>query len=843
MLINFDKLKTNNQIKQLQPRDIFMSLPVRTPDFEYPRDVQSQVWESWFQHREESDLIIKMNTGSGKTIVGLLLLQSCLEENKGPAIYVVPDNYLIDQVTEDANKLGIKVTCDIENYTFMQNQAILIINIHKLVNGMSCFGMRSRNNIKIGSIVIDDVHACIDTINQQCSMTIEKDNKNNTDSKSCLYDEIIRVLCPALQQYRKDEFQKIIELQDPLKTLLVPFWVWQDKIDDIKSILNANYNEDQIKFNFPLICDCLEICNCVISSRMIEITSKFPPLHKIKEFFDAQRRIFMSATLADDTVFVSTMGMNSDSFPNIITPKAANDIGDRLILFPQLINNRISDDQMKDAIIEIAKEKNVVIIVPSKKRAEYWDKVADLTLDASNLKSGVAKLKTKHIGLTVLINKYDGVDLPDDACRLLVIDGIPNFNSEYENNLNSYDPGNKSLLKKQVQKIEQGMGRGIRSTNDYCVTLLMNQDLKRVLIREGGKQYFSKATLEQFELSQQIWDQLSNREDSTLSEIMELADYSFSRNIDWLETSKSVLSGIEYDKVPHINEVTVMEKKAFQKAENKQYREAFDIIATERNKTNDINVQGHLTQLMAEYCNFYDSTRAQILLAQAHEMNNSIQRAIDGIKPEQNKKNDYSMQIKNIKKQIQDSSLNNYTIELNKILEDFCFFPNDQKKSKKFEEALYQLGLKLGFGSERPEKDGSGPDNLWKLNETSYLVIECKSGSSSDFINKSDCSQLLNSQSWFKRNYRNEDIHCIPLLIHPQKRFDFDCAPDPSFRVMTPDLLSLLKKEIIKFAQELNAQDIEVTAETINSLLKKHSLNEEHVVSKFTKPYKIKNRG
>ena len=39
-----------------------------------------------------------MNTGSGKTVVGLIMLQSCLNENKGPAIYVVPDNYLVNQV-------------------------------------------------------------------------------------------------------------------------------------------------------------------------------------------------------------------------------------------------------------------------------------------------------------------------------------------------------------------------------------------------------------------------------------------------------------------------------------------------------------------------------------------------------------------------------------------------------------------------------------------------------------------------------------------------------------------------------------------------------------------------
>lgn len=55
-----------------------------------------------------------MNTGSGKTLVALLILQSCLNEGVGPALYVVPDKFLVEQVKTQADALGIKVT-DTEN--------------------------------------------------------------------------------------------------------------------------------------------------------------------------------------------------------------------------------------------------------------------------------------------------------------------------------------------------------------------------------------------------------------------------------------------------------------------------------------------------------------------------------------------------------------------------------------------------------------------------------------------------------------------------------------------------------------------------------------------------------
>ena len=98
--------------KLIEPREIFMSLTKKDKQYAYPRDVQSEVWKKWFEKRDQTNTIIKMNTGSGKTIVGLMILQSCLNEEKGPAIYIVPDKYLAAQVCEEAKKLGISATTE-----------------------------------------------------------------------------------------------------------------------------------------------------------------------------------------------------------------------------------------------------------------------------------------------------------------------------------------------------------------------------------------------------------------------------------------------------------------------------------------------------------------------------------------------------------------------------------------------------------------------------------------------------------------------------------------------------------------------------------------------------------
>lgn len=135
VVLDLKRLKAGNSSKkQIDPRKIFTTLK-RSPRFKRPSDEQGDVLDAWYAARTQQSVTLKMNTGSGKTIVGLLCLQSCLNEGKGPAVYVVPDNFLITQVVAEAGDLGIAVTEDIESATFLSGESILVINVWKLFNG------------------------------------------------------------------------------------------------------------------------------------------------------------------------------------------------------------------------------------------------------------------------------------------------------------------------------------------------------------------------------------------------------------------------------------------------------------------------------------------------------------------------------------------------------------------------------------------------------------------------------------------------------------------------------------------------------------------------------------
>ena len=833
-MIDFSKLGAKTARSSFEPRDIFMSLPTKDKQYEYPRDVQSEVWKQWSERRSQKNTIIKMNTGSGKTVVGLIILKSCLDENKGPAIYVAPDNYLVQQVCAEADKLGIRVARDENEYDFIMKRAILVINIHKLVNGKSIFGMRDINNIPIGSILIDDVHACLETIDAQFSITIPI----NHDA----YSNFVRIFESTLKSYSEQQYVEIVESQYPASSILIPFWSWQDKILEVKTVLHKYIDEDFIKFSFPLIDDCLDTCNCVISARSIEITPKCIPIAKIAQFEQAKRRIFMSATLSDDSVFVTAMGLNQGDITNIVTPEKANDIGDRLLIFPQLINKNITEEEIKLKLKSLSKVHNVVVIVPSRQRASFWSDVFDVIVDRNNIDDAVNGMKNGHLGLVVFINKYDGVDLPDDTCRILVIDGLPNMRNEYDSFVQNVNPSSKRLLGEQIQKIEQGMGRGVRSNNDYCVAVLMGSGLADVIFRTEGLKFFSKATQVQLKLSQQLWDQLlTDNHTPQIDEIFSLADYSLNlpRNIDWIKASKDALSTLTYDIVPHIDEISIALRCAFEKAEKRQYKEAVLVIQDIKNKARDEKIKGFLMQLMAEYTNFINKEEAQQILLSAMQYNNRLIRPIEGIQ-HQRLIGKTSIQAQALVNFINDHALkeNTYFMKMNAILESLKF---SQDTSTHFEKAMYDISHMLGIVSSRPETDqGKGPDNLWVLGDNGYLVIECKNETTTDTIKKHYCNQLNGSINWFENEYRGSGFTCFPILIHHSDIFEHASSPNPKIRIMTPDYLLKFRQSVLSFAKNVVLPNNYKNVERTQELLSQFKLLGAMIVNEFTTEFKVK---
>ncbi|WP_035878280.1 DEAD/DEAH box helicase [Cupriavidus sp. amp6] len=782
----------------LEPRKIFTTLQ-RSSKFRRPSDEQGEVLDAWFRARTQRDTTIKMNTGSGKTLVGLLALQSCLQEKMGPAVFMAADNYLAEQVLAEAKDLGVPVTQDETASAFLRGEAVLVVNPQKLFNGKSVFGLgASAGKIAIGSIVIDDAHACIAKIRDQFTLTISKDNQ--------VYSELMALFRDDLKEQSVGELLDL-EADDPQVVLEVPFWAWQDKQDAVLPKLHPLRDAEDHKFKWALVRDVLPLSQCVFGARQVAIAPRCLPVDVIPSFARAKRRIYMTATLADDGMLVSDLAADAQTVAAPIKPAGAGDMGDRMILAPQEINPQATLEEIQALVVDVAHQYNVVVIVPSHRRAEDWSALSQMVLTRENLSAGVQRLREGHVGIVTMVNRYDGVDLPDDACRLLVIYDLPQDSGVLERRENVLLDGSTLLKRRQIQRIEQGMGRGVRSSDDYCVVLLVGGRLTSAIHGGDALDMMSPATRAQIELGQQVTKQLVGKSVAELRPVISLC---LTQDAHWREASKRRLAQAPGSGAGYIDPTVVKRRRAFDAAVAGAYGDAVKELATAADQEEDRVVKGYLLQQVAEYQHHNSPAQAQMTLAAAVKLNRSVVRPLQGIEYRKlNQSGEQAQQVATflLQRFVEGADL---VIWKNGLLEDLLW---GNEYTSRFEAALQDVGCLLGFGSQRPEKDvKKGPDNLWAVGGTDYFVIECKTGSKSDDIAKSDVDQLAGSVNWFSQNY-GKDCSAIPVMIHPRTRLDRTASAPAGMRVMSESELQSFKDALSKFVTMLAfAQHSDISA-------------------------------
>lgn len=816
--LDFGKLNAAGVAKQTDPRKIFTTLK-RDPRFKRPLDEQADVLDEWYSRKTAKDLTIKMNTGGGKTVVGLLCLQSSLNDNVRPAVYVTPDSFLVSQVLVEAGLLGIAATDDEKDPEFLAGRAILVVNVHKLFNARSVFGV-GENKIPIGCIVIDDAHACLSVVQEQFSI--------RASAGSPVYDELLELFEEDLKVQSPTGLLDI-QAKEQSIVMAVPYWAWQAKGDDVIKLLHRERKSAQLEWSWPLLSESIPLCTCLFGGGTLEIAPHFIPIERIPSFSAAQRRIYMTATLADDTILVSHFRANPDDVVKPIRPKGGGDIGDRMILAPQEINPDFSQEDIRALVAELAGDINVVVIVPSKERAKFWKDVAKQALDKTTIQEGVERLKKGHVGLTVLINKYDGIDLPGEACELLVIDGLPEVYGLGERMEMVLLDGTKRPLVRQVQRIEQGMGRGVRSSDDHCVVLLLGGRLTQRLHQPETESMFSAATRAQIALGKEVASQLRNQSLEKLVDIMALC---LSQDDNWVAAGRNAVVNAEQPAGGRLDANQVLLREAFDAARVSRYDQAVAHVQAAVNATREPQLKGYLKQQLAEYTNFTDPAAAQELQLAALTGNHRLLKPLAGATYHRLSAPASGQAAASVEFMSRFLEGNDLIIWINGLLDDLDW---GEEGSNRFEAAMKELGLFLGFGSERPEDQvGRGPDNLWALGAQQYLVIECKSGAvGARLVCKHDTNQLNGSIVWFGQKY-DATSGMTPILVHPKTSFEHAASPDPRIRIVNEAGLARLRDAIRSYAVALATKGGFQDAKEVQRQLQFHKLDASRIVELCT---------
>lgn len=837
-MIDFNKMmKLAHAPVLTDPLEIYKNLDL-TASVSELRPAQEEVLTRWYKDLyEQKDVILKLHTGEGKTLVGLLMLLSRLNKGLGPCVYVSPNKQLAEQASADAKKFGIPHLLVSEGELpseFLESKKLMITHVQKVFNGLTYLGLDNRA-VKIGTFVLDDSHACIDAIRSSFTIRIRRVEP--------LFNVLLKMFETELRWQGEGSFFAIESNQYASDLLVVPYWIWIKKCDEVLRRLMEYEDEEYIKFALPLLKDKLSYCTMYVTGRCIEIVPYYPLIERYTSFTQAKQRILMSATTQEDSFFVRGLGLSVDAVRNPLTSNLRSWSGEKMIIFPSVIDERLNLEIIRQCVGNgMFGKSQCIVLVPNYKIAEDYYKRGCITPSVEeDIKAALSGLKDgSQTAPTVFTNRYDGIDLADDMCRVLIMDSLPAFSSLADLYEQQCRTSSDMINIKVAQKIEQGLGRSVRGERDYTTIIITGANLVKFMKSPETRKYFSDQTNMQIKIGEDIAKESSSERDETkpLRPIYDLMRLCLNRDERWKMFYKSTMDSMPITKTEH----SLLDRLEKERAADVAFikKEWADVIKIYReianSFSNDTLEHGWYLQELAKYMCHSSTTEALKTQKSAYAHNQYLLT----VETVNYKKVDMldDTSLKNIRAYIGEyTDYASLKLNVDEILSNLSMGYG----SKKFEEALQQVGLLLGFMSQRPDNEfKKGPDNLWAMPNNEYLVLECKNEVEldRDAISKNEAGQMEMHCGWFEEEYGAE-TKVTYIWIHPTNKLSSEANLTHTIWVMTPAKLDLFKKHLLAYVMEFSKYKLlSVTEESINDFLINNKLTPKDIRSLYVEHIK-----
>ncbi|WP_242343588.1 MULTISPECIES: DEAD/DEAH box helicase [Anaeromyxobacter] len=828
--MDFNKLVKKKPLPQsIDPLEIFGELDRKASHVSL-RLPQQEVLRALHATRKQHDHVLKMPTGTGKSAVGLLYLVSYMRAVSKPVVYLCPTVQLVLQVIAEASKLGIEAHAYSAGERHphprcLAAQAVIVCTYDKLFNALTTFD-REEVAFTPAAIALDDVHSGVEEVRD--AFTVRVTDGKPYDALMAVLDGPGRAVSPGLW----DD----IRAGRPESVMEIPYWGWRSILEDVRGVLQQHSEAAGVKFRWPFLRDALRWCRCVVSDRGVEIAPLVPLVDGVRAFTDAEHRLFMSATLADDSVLVRELGCDAAAAQKPVVPTSDTGLGERMVLAPSLLGTQLERAWITKWAAKSAKKHNVVVLCSSEKQARDWEAAGARVALTNDILAVVDELKAGTLKFAAFAQRYDGIDLPDDACRVLILDGVP-FGSGI---IDQHDSGNPALpggvRNRTLNRIEQGMGRAVRSNADYAVCVLAGPELASFITRRDVQDRMSPDVRIQLQLAKELAELASDDPSSSPEDaFQDLVRKSLTRDAGWKTFYDQ---RVRQEVVAHVGAGTDASLIRLAEAERKAITAAVDGDApggfttlndAQRFADLDERVRAGYLQVLANLTFESDPGEAAKLQKAAFDKHKGLLRPPPGtvIRPLDPGRWEVAAVV--IKTYDTYATGNGLLAAFQALKPSLAF----GVPAHRFEEAFCQaLGL-IGADSTRPEHDfGEGPDNL-VLWPSLSLVVEAKNEAAYKVIPKKDAEQLLHSAQWFKREYSMRTG--TPVFVGPSIEPDEGIHPPDGTRVITPKKLSGLTDALEGFLTKLAGRTVkEWDVKSVDRLLIEHGLSSTNFVERHT---------
>jgi hypothetical protein len=475
-----------------------------------------------------TDVAVELPTGAGKTLVGQLLGEYRRRVLGQRVAYLCPNSQLAAQAAEKAVGYGIpavllvgrKTEYDRADYTaFVRANAIAITNYHSVFN--------SNPAIEAQTLVLDDAHAGEGAVADLWSVTAERGEPLYTALVGAVADALARPFVERLRDGALDPHRRS-------EAELVPPVAIAERPDILRDALDEHARDHNI-WSGQMIADEIAHCLVYVSWESVLIRPLIPPTSEHAAFADAEQRIYMSATLGAGGELERSFGVTSIDCLPVPAGWDEHGSGRRFFLFPAAAQDPEEVDACVAGAIERAEK--TLVLAPSRRELDSFAATAVPatvpTIRTGDAERDLATFMGAQRGAVLLANRYDGIDLPDDDCRLVVLSGLPAATHLQERFLHDTLGARRVLAERIRTRIVQGAGRCTRNVQDYAAVVVRGARLTDFCAREEVLRAMHP------ELQAELRFGLDNSERANVH-LLELLNSFLNQDAEWLDADADI---------------------------------------------------------------------------------------------------------------------------------------------------------------------------------------------------------------------------------------------------------------------------------------------------------------
>ena len=805
--MDFTKLtSTTRKSALVDPIRIFESLPSL---YGTPNDLwrgQASALANWHTVRDAQDVLITLNTGAGKTIVGLLIAQSLINERVDNVVYVCSTIDLVRQTAREAERIGIDYSLRIEghfnNDRFESGNAFCITTYAALVNGHSAI----RRNHFPGAIVFDDAHVAESLLRDAFRIRIEANRHPS------LFDEIARFFHPHFNELGLPErFGAALDESQDVMCLAAPDFL-QSHQDELRSMFNKYdiANEGDLTYPYAWLRDHLHACAAVFNRAVVEFTPPFLPSRALDIFGPRVRRVYLSATMESLVDFVRAFGRKPE---HVVKPD--NDAGNGERLFVDGASIR-SEGFSIEFTAQLTAHRKAVIAVGSRQRAKPWAEIA-VPPEREEFSDLLDNFRKAETGAFVLVSRVDGIDLPNETCRIMLVDGLPSGTDLLERFQWDFLRMTHIRRVRLANRLTQLFGRINRGRNDYGVFLTQGRELNTWLANDRNLALFSPLLQRQILIGRHVQHSFGI---SNESGVFELVDRVLGRDKGWLDyyQQQVELESLDPDQLerhraaePSLVAAAVSESKYAEAMWVRDAQKAWHELASSIDETtrHDALLGGwHALWLGAAYCLAGDPKAGKNEYARAMRRLGTewlaLPRQHFGDTGANGKRlNRFGEYLDSI---VSYTHNDKFSAEIAKLQATLSHI--EQGSANQAEEAVRLLGEMLGFRATRPDNDGgTGPDVVWIDGCDSRVIgfeLKTQKHVPAEY-RKKDIVQGHDHLEWLRQNFVGYDIQGL-MYVGPDGIVSEKANPSKDMMLCRIHDLTWLRDTLVAMISDLRRQ-------------------------------------